>query len=100
MPTVALLGLGEAGSRFATDLVEAGVDVCAHDPAGISVDGVARFPDPSSAVAGCDAVLSLTAAAAALTAARAARAGLRPGAIYADLNTSAPELKREVAAVV
>jgi 3-hydroxyisobutyrate dehydrogenase-like beta-hydroxyacid dehydrogenase len=100
MPTIALLGLGEAGSRLATDLVEAGVDVGAYDPAGISVDGVARFPDPSSAVAGCETVLSLTAAAAALRAARAARAGLRPGAIYADLNTSAPERKREVAAVV
>jgi 3-hydroxyisobutyrate dehydrogenase-like beta-hydroxyacid dehydrogenase len=100
MPTVALLGLGEAGSRLATDLVEGGVDVRAYDPAGISVDGVARCADPSSAVAGCDAVLSLTAAAAALTAARAARARLLPGAIYADLNTSAPELKREVAATV
>jgi 3-hydroxyisobutyrate dehydrogenase-like beta-hydroxyacid dehydrogenase len=98
--TVALLGLGEAGSRIAGDLVEAGVQVRAYDPAGTSVDGVARAASPDAAVEGSDAVLSLTTAAAAVEAAQAARPALRSGAVYADLNTAGPGLKREVAAVV
>jgi 3-hydroxyisobutyrate dehydrogenase-like beta-hydroxyacid dehydrogenase len=94
MLTVALLGLGEAGSRLAADLAAAGVEVRGHDPA------VAGTPDPETAVAGADVVLSVNAAMAALGAATAALPGLRPGAVYADLNTAAPQLKRELAALV
>jgi 3-hydroxyisobutyrate dehydrogenase-like beta-hydroxyacid dehydrogenase len=100
MPTVAVLGLGEAGSRLAGDLVDAGAEVRAFDPAGADVDGVARASETEDAVAGADVVLSLTSAAAALGAASAAVPGLAQGSIYADLNTAAPELKREVAALV
>lgn len=100
MPTVAVLGLGEAGSRLAADLVEAGANVRAYDPAGGEVDGVAPTSETDAAVAGADVVLSLTSAAAALGAASAALPGLAQGSIYADLNTAAPELKREIAALV
>ena len=99
-PTVALLGLGEAGSRLAGDLVEAGVDVRGFDPDGLDVGGVARAHDPQAAVDGCDAVLSVNSAAAALAAAASALPALGRGAIYADLNTAAPDLKREVATLV
>ena len=99
-PTVALLGLGEAGSRLAGDLVEAVVDVRAYDPEGLDVGGVARFPDSEAAVAGADVVLSVNSAAAAFGAAAAALPALRPGSIYADLNTASPKLKREVATLV
>ncbi len=94
MPTVALLGLGEAGSRLAADLAAAGVDVRGYDPA------VAGQSDPETAVAGSEIVLSVNSAAAALGAARAALPALAPGSVYADLNTAAPELKRELAALV
>jgi phosphoglycerate dehydrogenase-like enzyme len=48
---VAVLGLGEAGSRFAADLVSAGVEVRGYDPATISApEGVDRAGDPESAV--------------------------------------------------
>ena len=100
MPTVAVLGLGEAGSRLAGDLAEAGAEVRAYDPAGREVDGVARASETEAAVAGADVVLSLTSAAAALGAAAAALPALAHGSIYADLNTAAPELKREIAALV
>lgn len=92
---VALLGLGEAGRRLFDDLAAAGVDVNGYDPA---VAGGA--PDAETAVAGCDVVLAVTSAKAAVAAATAALRALGAGSIYADLNTAAPELKRELAALV
>ena len=100
LPTVALLGLGEAGSRLAGDLLEAGAEVRAFDPEGRDVDGVGRAPDPQAVVAGVDVVLSVNSAAAALGAATAALPALSKGSVYADLNTAAPELKREMAVLV
>ncbi len=97
---VAVLGLGEAGSRLATDLVAAGVDVRGYDPAADAVAGLTRAPDPESAVAGSDVVLSVNSAKAALDAATASIPVLRENAIYADLNTASPELKRELALLV
>jgi 3-hydroxyisobutyrate dehydrogenase-like beta-hydroxyacid dehydrogenase len=99
--TVALLGLGEAGSRLASDLAAAGVDVRGYDHrVRAEARGVTRAPDPEAAVAGSDVVLSVNSAAVALEAAAAAVPALRRGAIFADLNTSSPDLKREVAALV
>ena len=92
---VAVLGLGEAGSRLAADLVAAGAEVHGYDPA---VPGEAS--DPQSAVKRADVVLSVNSGRAALVAAESALPGLRPGAVYADLNTTAPAQKREIAALV
>ena len=99
--TVALLGLGEAGSAFAGDLLAAGASVRGFDPAGgADVAGVERAADARAAVTGSDVVLSLTAASGALEAAGDAAGGLRAGQVYADLNASGAALKRAVAAVV
>ena len=95
MPVVALLGLGEAGSRLAGDLAAAGVEVRGYDPD----TELTRAPDAQAAVAGSDVVLSVNSAAAARAAATDALPALG-GAIYADLNTSSPELKRELALLV
>ena len=94
MPTVALLGLGEAGSRLAADLAAAGAEVRGHDPA------VPASLDPETAVTGADVVLSVNSARAAVAAAAAALPALGPGSVYADMNTAAPELKRELAGLV
>jgi 3-hydroxyisobutyrate dehydrogenase-like beta-hydroxyacid dehydrogenase len=100
-PVVAVLGLGEAGGRLAADLVSVGVEVRGYDPSTVSPpEGVERTGDPGSAVFGSTVVLALTTASTALAAAEAARTGLRTGAIYADLNTTSPALKRDVAALV
>ena len=48
---IAVLGLGEAGSEIARDLVAAGADVRGYDPKGFSVDGVAQRADEADAVA-------------------------------------------------
>jgi 3-hydroxyisobutyrate dehydrogenase-like beta-hydroxyacid dehydrogenase len=90
--TIAVLGLGEAGSRIAADLASAGADVRGYDPlSGGAAD---------DAVAGSDVVLSVNSARAAVEAAESALAALRADTVYADLNTAAPALKREVAEVV
>jgi 3-hydroxyisobutyrate dehydrogenase-like beta-hydroxyacid dehydrogenase len=93
---VAVLGLGEAGARIAADLVAAGCAVRAWDPAR-RPEGLPNAASDLEAVTGADVVLSLTTAAFALAAAERVAGELAPGALYADLNTSAPQLKRELA---
>jgi 3-hydroxyisobutyrate dehydrogenase-like beta-hydroxyacid dehydrogenase len=100
-PIIAVLGLGEAGGRLAADLVAAGADVRGYDPvADAGPAGVARRADVEGAVSGCDVVLSVNGAAAARAVATAARPALRPDAVFADLNTASPALKRELAGLV
>ncbi len=93
---VAVLGLGEAGSRIAADLATAGCTVRAWDPVQ-RPEGIPHAASDREAVAGADVVLSLTTAAHALASARGVAGALATGALYADLNTAAPELKRELA---
>ena len=66
---VAVLGLGEAGGRIASDLVAAGCEVRGFDPAR-RPDGIANAGSAESAVAGAEVVLSVNAAAVALGLAR------------------------------
>jgi 3-hydroxyisobutyrate dehydrogenase-like beta-hydroxyacid dehydrogenase len=93
---VAVLGLGEAGSRIAADLAAAGCTVRGWDPARRPT-GIANADDPQSAVRGADVVLSINAAAVALDAAREVATALENETLYADLNTASPQLKRELA---
>ena len=97
---VAVLGLGEAGSLIAADLVAAGCTV-----RGLGSRAAARRESPNAAsdleaVRGADVVLSLTTAAFALEAAASVAGELGGDAVYADLNTAAPQLKRELAAAL
>ncbi len=95
MTRIAVLGLGEAGSRLASDLHAAGADVLGYDPA--RSDGTA---DAGSCVAGRDVVLSVNNAAVACAVATATLPTLENGSVYADLNTGSPALKRAVAEIV
>ena len=100
-PVVTVLGLGEAGSRLAADLVSAGVRVRGYDTvSAVAPDGVDRADDPGSAVSGSTVVLALTTASSALAAAESTLPHLGAGGLYADLNTTSPALKRELAALV
>ena len=99
-PVVAVLGLGEAGARIAADLVAAGAEVRGYDPLATAPAGVAPLDDPAAAAAGSAVVLALTTASTARAAAESAIPGLGSGAVYADLNTSAPTLKRDLGALV
>jgi 3-hydroxyisobutyrate dehydrogenase-like beta-hydroxyacid dehydrogenase len=97
--TIAVLGLGEAGSLIARDLSQAGVLVRGYDPAvsaceGVTTEGIASEAD---AARGADLVLSVNSAKAAVEAFKNGVPGLRPGAVWADLNTASPATKRQLA---
>src|SRR6185369_12434515 len=92
---IAVLGLGEAGGAIAADLIAAGVTVRAYDPAVAAPDGSVPCADEADAATGADIVLSVNSAAAATGALRVGLGG-RPR-VWADLNTAAPKLKRELA---
>jgi 3-hydroxyisobutyrate dehydrogenase-like beta-hydroxyacid dehydrogenase len=98
---VAVLGLGEAGGTIAAGLAAQGCGVRGWDPDETrAAAGVERAAAPTGAVGGADVVLSLATAAHALDAAASVVAALDPAQLYADLNTTAPALKRDVAAVI
>jgi 3-hydroxyisobutyrate dehydrogenase-like beta-hydroxyacid dehydrogenase len=100
MTVVAVLGLGEAGSLIAADLVAAGATLRGYDPADVLTPaGVTREGSEADAARGAALVLSVNSAKAAVGAFRAGVPGLRPDAVWADLNTASPGTKRELAAV-
>ena len=93
-----VFGLGEAGSRLAGDLAAAGIEVHGYDPADVGTpDGVLRHDDPGSAARGAELVLAVTGAAQAADALARAVEGIPHGALYADLSTAAPAVKRDLA---
>ena len=97
---VAVLGLGEAGSRIAADLVAAGAVVRGFDPlvaAGTEVAGVVECSGDADACHGASLVLSLTCAHEADDALASALPGIGGSAIYADLNTASAQLKARLA---
>lgn len=98
---VAVLGLGEAGSAIAADMVEAGMTVTAWDPKPKVVpSGVDLTANDHAAIAGADLVLSVNLASVAAEVARSALPALAKGQVYADLNTASPGKKREVAEIL
>lgn len=96
---VALLGWGEAGSSIGGDLIAAGADVRAYDPKVRPPSGVSVRSDESDAVRDADLVLSINSAHDAVTALQHALPGLRPGTLWADLNTAAPRVKAALASM-
>jgi 3-hydroxyisobutyrate dehydrogenase-like beta-hydroxyacid dehydrogenase len=98
---VAVLGLGEAGSLLARDLVRGGADVRGWDP---DFHGdLSEIPLAASfaaAVSGADVVISVNWATVAADVAREAAPLLHRGVLYADHNTAGPSLKEELAAIV
>ncbi|WP_216322379.1 NAD(P)-dependent oxidoreductase [Deinococcus aestuarii] len=98
---VTLLGLGEAGSAMAHDLLAADVQVRAYDPdPARQVDGVTSARDEADAVTDSQIVFSVNWSRVSLDVARRVRPALHPGQIYAELNTSSPDKKKAVAEVL
>lgn len=99
---IAVIGPGEAASRLAHDLAEAGADVTVFDvtafdvtPANESAIQVAESVE--DAVANASVVFSLNSSSAALRAAERTAPHLASGAIFADANTATPALKKKLA---
>ncbi len=98
---VTVLGLGEAGGEMARDLLRAGVRVRGYDPdPARRVEGVDHAGDEADAARGTQLVLSVNWSRVSLDVARCVRPVLAPGQVYAELNTSSPEKKGAVAALL
>ena len=98
---IAILGLGEAGGRIASDLVALGADVSAWDPdPERRVEGVRVGSRAGEAVGGAAVVLSVNSGAAAEAAAGDCADSLDRGSLFADLNSASPGVKRVVADLV
>jgi 3-hydroxyisobutyrate dehydrogenase-like beta-hydroxyacid dehydrogenase len=94
---VAVLGFGEAGSLIARDLVAAGAVVRGYDPAVPAPAGITDTGGDAEAASGADLVLSVNSAKEAVAAFAVSLDAMRPGAIWADLNTAAPGIKQRLA---
>jgi len=104
-PVIAVLGLGEAGSLLASDLLAAGAAVRGYDPAvgepaGLAgAEGFTLTRGEAEAAAGAGLVLSVNSSTAALGAFEAAIPAIASGTVWADLNTASPGLKQQLAAL-
>jgi 3-hydroxyisobutyrate dehydrogenase-like beta-hydroxyacid dehydrogenase len=98
---VAVLGLGEAGSAIAADLVEVGLTVDAWDPQPKRIPpGINLTADDQAAINGATIILSVNVASVAAEVARSALPALTQSQVYGDLNTASPHTKREIAEIL
>jgi 3-hydroxyisobutyrate dehydrogenase-like beta-hydroxyacid dehydrogenase len=91
---VAVLGLGEAGSRISAGLAEAGAEVRGYDPRVAAPAGVSDHDSAAGACAGAALVLSVNSAADAPDALAEGLPGCAAGTLWADLNTASPGEKQ------
>lgn len=97
---IAVLGLGEAGSIYSADLVARGASVTGTDiRVPVAPPGVQLAADVPRAVQGADLVLSLVGAESAATVLGEALPSMEERAVFADLNTSGPDHKRQLAEI-
>lgn len=98
---IAILGIGEAGGTLARDLIAKGVQVRGWDPEPRNLpDGLDFASSNPDAVSGADVVLSVNWASVAIEVATEVAPVLQPNQLYADLNTAAPQLKRDIAPLI
>ena len=98
---IAILGIGEAGGTLARDLITAGIRVRGWDPEPRNIpDGLNFASSNLDAVSGADIILSVNWARVAVDVATEVAPVLKPDQLYADLNTAAPQLKRDIAPIV
>jgi 3-hydroxyisobutyrate dehydrogenase-like beta-hydroxyacid dehydrogenase len=99
---IAVLGLGEAGSHFANDLAEMGVKVTGYDP------NLVRELHPSIVIKGsnaeaaqhADVIFSANLSSVSIQIAEELAGILKPHQFFCEMNTSGPEKKQKIAAVL
>lgn len=98
---VAVLGLGEAGAEIARDLVTAGADVRCYDPLPdrAAPRGATDCAGEAEAVSTAVLVLSVNSAHDAEVALRNGLPAIGASGLWADLNTSAPAVKRRLGGI-
>ena len=101
MTAIGVIGLGEAGSAIARDLAAAGAGVRGWDPLASAMPrGVEAARGEADAAAGAELVLSVNSATVAREVAERVAPVLRPGQVFADLNTASPALKRAIGELI
>jgi L-threonate 2-dehydrogenase len=93
---LAMLGLGEESSVIARTLVARGVEVVAYEPSKPKFPLVPVLDSIEAAVSQADVVFSLSSTLTSLNNAKVASTALHPGALYCDLNSSTPDLKKRL----
>ncbi len=98
---ISILGIGEAGGTLARDLIAEGIQVRGWDPAPRNLpEGLDFASSNPEAVSGADIILSVNWASVAIEVAKEVAPMLKPSQLYADLNTAAPQLKRDIAPII
>lgn len=98
---IAVLGIGEAGGALARDLIAEEVQVRGWDPEPRMIpDGLELASSNPAAASGADIVLSVNWASVAVEVAAEVAPVLQSYQLYADLNTAAPQNKKDVAAII
>lgn len=98
----AVIGLGEAGSNFANDLVQLGIAVAGWDPNLIrQLDGSVVFARNNvDAIRDADVVLSVNYSSESVGIAHEVLPHIKPTQYFCEMNTSSPAKKLEVEAVL
>ncbi|WEK45773.1 MAG: DUF1932 domain-containing protein [Candidatus Andeanibacterium colombiense] len=104
LPHLALIGFGEAGSTFARAgewaAAAHGWDILPERRAAMEELGVVVAIGAADALTGAEIALSLVTADTALAVAQDGAPYLRPGTIWCDMNSAAPETKRAAAKAI
>ncbi|GAA4156122.1 DUF1932 domain-containing protein [Leifsonia shinshuensis] len=96
--TIGVVGLGEAGALYATGLADAGARVRGYDPfRELGDPRVEQMATPEDLAPDVDVVLSLVGGRAAVAVAHDFLTVMPNGAVFADLNTVAPDVKSQIA---
>ena len=99
---IAILGLGEAGSHFARDLAALGIQVQGWDPNPQRPlpAGFVLAASNAEAVQGADLIFSVNLSAVSEEVAREVLPVLQPQQLFLEMNTSAPDKKQTIAAIL
>ncbi|NML04866.1 NAD(P)-dependent oxidoreductase [Sphingomonas sp. G-3-2-10] len=100
MNGIAFIGFGEAAQAFAGHVPARVYDVKAERRAEAAGRGVESRDSAADALKGARAILSLVTADQALAVAKDYAASLEPGALWFDMNSVAPDTKREAALAI
>ena len=107
---IALIGFGEVGQILAEDLSVGAVWLSAFDlkfadpesgpSTAARTGGIWPAPSAPEAIAGCDVVISAVTAAQTIAAAKSMTGGLARNAVFLDLNSASPAVKRQAAEAI
>jgi 3-hydroxyisobutyrate dehydrogenase-like beta-hydroxyacid dehydrogenase len=99
---IAILGLGEAGSHFANDLVNMGVNVIGYDPNPIRFlhENIVLASSNVEASKDTDIIFSVNLSSESENIAKEIAAVLKPHQFFCEMNTSSPEKKKAIAMIL